>query len=326
VKNHRVVGLDPADPISVRYKEAFPGEPNGVEQRAELKLDWSQGHNNAVVNGIGRIGFMKGGKAALWKDEEMADTFAREAVAFIEREKAHPFFLFFATHDIHVPRVPHPRFAGATKMGARGDAIAEFDWQVGEVLKALDRNGLTENTLVLLTSDNGPVLDDGYKDRAVELVGDHKPAGPLRGGKYSIFEGGTRVPWIVRYPAKVKPGVSSAIVSQVDLPATLAALANAPAPAAPWIDGRNALPALLGADPVGRDHLIEHANRLALRQGDWVYHSPVLLRPPPKGQNAAATPLLFNLRDDPGQTNDLAAKHPEKVEALAALLAKQRGE
>ena len=206
----------------------------------------------AVVNGIGRIGFMKGGKAALWKDEEMADTFTREAVAFIEREKAHPFYLYFATHDIHVPRVPHPRFATATTMGARGNAIAEFDWEVGEILAALDRNGLAENTLVLLTSDNGPVLDDGYADQANELRGTHQPAGPLRAGKYSLFEGGTRVPWIVRYPARVKPGVSGALISQIDLPATFAALAGAPAPATPWIDSRNALPALLGEDRAGR--------------------------------------------------------------------------
>lgn len=329
VKDHRVVGWDPADPIFVDYGKPFPGEPNGVDNRKELKLDWSHGHNMSVVNGVGRIGYMRGGKAALWKDEDMADTFTREAVAFIEREKAHPFYLYFATHDIHVPRVPHPRFAKATAMGARGNAIAEFDWEVGEILAALDRNGLAENTLVLLTSDNGPVLDDGYADKANELRGAHQPAGPLRGGKYSLFEGGTRVPWIVRYPARVKPGVSGALISQIDLPATFAALAGAPAPAKPWIDSRNALPALLGEDRAGRAHIIEHANRLAVRQGDWLFLPPGPAQeglgpwtraplPPPGG--------LYNLKEDIGEQRNLAAEQPERVQALAAILAKERGE
>ena len=151
----------------------------------------------------------------------MADTFTRKAVEFIERHKARPFFLYFATHDIHVPRVPHPRFAGKSGMGPRGDAIVEFDWSVGEVLDALDENGLAENTLVILTSDNGPVVDDGYRDDAVEKLGGHKPAGPFRGGKYSIFEGGTRVPFIVRWPGRVKPGTSKALCQPGRLPREL---------------------------------------------------------------------------------------------------------
>ena len=99
----------------------------------------------AVVDGISRIGYMKGGKAALWKDEEMAETFTREAVAFIDRNKARPFFLYFATHDIHVPRVPHPRFAGKSGMGPRGDAIVEFDWSSARCSPALDRRAGREH-------------------------------------------------------------------------------------------------------------------------------------------------------------------------------------
>ncbi len=329
VKGHRVVGLDPADPISVDYAKPFPGEPTGIDHRSELRLDWTHGHNNAVVNGIGRIGFMRGGKAALWKDEEMADTFTREAVAFIEREKAHPFYLYFATHDIHVPRVPHPRFATATTMGARGNAIAEFDWEVGEILAALDRNGLAENTLVLLTSDNGPVLDDGYADQANELRGTHQPAGPLRAGKYSLFEGGTRVPWIVRYPSRVKPGVSAALISQIDLPATFAALAEAPAPATPWIDSRNALPALLGDDRAGRQHIIEHSGRLAVRQGDWLFVTPGSVQDGLGPWNRIALPPpggLYNLKDDIGELHNLAAEQPERVRELSGIISKERGE
>jgi arylsulfatase A-like enzyme len=328
VKDHRVVGLDPADPISVDYGKPFPGEPTGVDHRSELKLDWSHGHNMAVVNGVGRIGYMKGGKAALWKDEEMADTFTREAVAFIEREKDHPFYLYFATHDIHVPRVPHPRFATATTMGARGNAIAEFDWEVGEILAALDRNGLTQNTLVLLTSDNGPVLDDGYADQANELRGKHQPAGPLRAGKYSLYEGGTRVPWIVRYPARVKPGVSGALISQIDLPATFAALAGAPAPATPWIDSRNALPALLGEDRAGRDHIIEHSGRIAVRQGDWLFITPGMVTDglgPWTRKTIEAPGALYNLVADPEQEHDLANSQGARLHDLAAVLAAETG-
>ena len=141
VKDHRVVGLDPADPIKVSYGKPIEGEPTGKAESGLLRLHPSHGHDMAIVNGISRIGYMKGGKSALWKDETMAETFTREAVAFIKRHKAEPFFLYFATHDVHVPRVPHPRFAGKSGMGPRGDAIVEFDWSVGEVLKALDETG-----------------------------------------------------------------------------------------------------------------------------------------------------------------------------------------
>src|SRR5688572_7159649 len=139
VENRKVVGLDPADPIKVSYAQPFPGEPTGIADRDKLKMDWSHGHNNAVVNGVGRIGFMTGGKRALWVDEEMGDTFAKKAVEFIERQsKDKPFFLYFATHENHVPRVPNPRFAGKSGMGPRGDAIVHFDWAVGQILETLD--------------------------------------------------------------------------------------------------------------------------------------------------------------------------------------------
>ncbi|MDB6005435.1 MAG: atsA 1, partial [Prosthecobacter sp.] len=197
VQDHSIVGLDPADPIQVSYKQPFPGEPTGKANPELLKMHPSHGHDMALINGISRIGYMKGGKSALWKDEDMADTFTGQAVKFIEASKGGPFFLYFAGHDPHVPRVPHPRFVGKSGMGPRGDAILQFDDSVGTILATLEKLGLRENTLVLLSSDNGPVVDDGYKDEAVEKLGDHKPAGPLRGGKYSAFEGGTRVPFIV---------------------------------------------------------------------------------------------------------------------------------
>lgn len=328
VENHRVVGLVESDPIQVNYKQPFPGEPTGTSNRDTLKLDWSHGHNEAVIDGIGRIGFMKGGEAALWKDEDMADVFTKKALKFIEESKDKPFFLYFATHDIHVPRVPHPRFVGKTSMGARGDAIVQFDWCVGEILRKLDDLKLSENTLVILSSDNGPVLDDGYKDFANEKLGNHKPAGPYRGGKYSLFEGGTRVPFIVRWPARIKPGVSDALISQVDFPATLGALVKVKPDATTMPDSLNVLPALQGDSKQGRDHIVEHANGLSLREGQWKYVSPGRTREklgPWEILNISEPGLLFDLASDPGETKNLASEHPETVKRLAARLASITG-
>jgi len=328
VENRRVAGLDAADPIRVSYEKPFPGKATGISHRSELKMDWSHGHNNAVINGIGRIGFMIGGKSALWVDESMADVFTRKAVAFIEQRKGKPFFLYFATHDIHVPRVPHQRFAGKTAMGPRGDALVEFDWSVGEILNTLERLRLTKDTLVILTSDNGPVIDDGYRDDAVEKLGSHKPAGPLRGGKYSLFEAGTRVPFIVRWPARAKSGVSQALISQVDLSASLAALVgqslgNNDAP-----DSFNVLPALLGQSRRGREYIVEHAGGLALRVDNWKYIEP---RQGPKRSANTNTelgndpnPQLYDLSKDPGETHNLAAQYPGRVNAMQAQLQKLR--
>jgi arylsulfatase A-like enzyme len=268
---------------------------------------------------------MTGGRAALWKDEDMADLFTRKAVAFIEQNRARPFFLYFATHDLHVPRVPHPRFAGTSGMGPRGDALLEGDWSVGQILGTLDRLKLTNNTLVIFTSDNGPVVDDGYRDEAVEKLGGHTPAGPLRGGKGSNFEGGTRVPFVVRWPAAIKPGVSAALVSQIDLLASFAsftgqALTDADAP-----DSADVLSALLGKSKTGRQHLVQQATVLSLRMGTWKYIEPssgpkvtantdIETGNDPGGQ-------LYDLSRDLGERNNLALKHPERMRDMAARLA-----
>ena len=124
--------------------------------------------------------------------------------------------MYFGTNDIHVPRVPHPRFKGKSGMGPRGDAILEFDWSVGQVVQAVKDIGAEQNTIIIITSDNGPVLDDGYIDQAVELLGDHRPWADFRGGKYSSFEAGTRIPLIIALPGYTKPIVSDAPVSQID--------------------------------------------------------------------------------------------------------------
>jgi arylsulfatase A-like enzyme len=323
IENHRVVGLMSEDPIFVNYNEAYPGEETGISARDKLKMDWSHGHNNAVVNGIGRIGFMKGGRSALWKDEDMADEFTRHAVDFIKRSKDRPFFLYFATQDIHVPRVPNRRFVGKTSMGPRGDAIVEFDACVNVLLELLDQLKLADHTLVILSSDNGPVLDDGYKDGANEKVGAHRAAGPFRAGKYSLFEGGTRIPFIVRWPGHVAPGVSDAVVDQVDLAASLAALTGQKPDPVTMPDSLNMLPALLGQSKTGRDHVVEYANRLALRQGQWKFIPPGAVQDqlgPWKQVTFAAPGALFDLSADPGETNNVVAAHPELVQEFSAKL------
>lgn len=313
MEGHRVINLDTSDPITVSYKGNIEGEPTGKTHRDSLKMDWGQGHNGSIVNGISRIGHMKGGKSALWTDEDMADVFVKNGKAFIERNKKKPFFLYFSTHDIHVPRVPHSRFVGKTTMGPRGDAIAQFDWCVGQIIEKLQEQGLTKNTIVILASDNGPVLNDGYKDQAVEKVGDHKAAGPLRGGKYSFYEGGTRTPFIVRWPGTVKPGVSDAIVSQVDFIGSFAAftgqkLADNEAP-----DSFNVMPALLGKSKRGRDYVIEHARGLAVRTEKWKYIEP---------GGKKAKPQLYHLVNDKGEAKEVSQQNPEKLKEMQQMLAK----
>jgi arylsulfatase A-like enzyme len=321
VENHRVVNLDPKDPIEVSYRKPFPGEPTGKHDPELLKMRPSHGHDQAIVNGVSRIGYMTGGKSALWTDENIVDVLSSKASSFIDRNKNEPFFLYYATHDIHVPRMPNPRFVGKTGMGPRGDAIAELDWSVGQILKALERNGLTENTLIIFSSDNGPVVDDGYQDQAAEKLGSHKPAGPFRGGKYSSFDGGTRVPFIVRWAGHVKPdSQSSALISQVDLLSSLATLTGQPLPGDAAPDSMNVLPALLGKSKNGRRQLVEDAGVLSLTDGDWKLIQPSNLPRINKNTNTelgdAPKPQLYNLARDPGEKNDLADSQPEKVDAM----------
>lgn len=328
IENRRVAGLDSADPIRVDYDKQIGDWPTGKANPELLKMHPSHGHDMTIVNGVSRIGYMTGGKTALWKDEDMADLYTSKAVSFIEQNRNKPFFLYFATHDPHVPRVPHPRFAGKTAMGPRGDAIIEADWCVGEILNTLDRLKLDRNTLVIFTSDNGPVVDDGYKDDAVEKLGGHKPAGPLRGGKYSNFEGGTRVPFIVRWTGRVKPGVSAALISQIDFLASFAAFTNQQLGYADAPDSFNVLPALLGKSKAGREHLVEQASALSLRVGSWKYIEPNKGVKLQKNTNTETgndpDGQLYNLAIDPGETKNVAAGQPDKVKQMTALLQQMR--
>ncbi len=328
VENHRVVGLDPLDPIQVSYGKPIGDEPTGRDRPDLLKLKPSHGHDQTIVNGVSRIGYMSGGRAARWVDEDMADTITRQAVSFVERSHGKPFFLYFATHDIHVPRVPHPRFLGTSRCGVRCDAMGQLDWCAGELLKTLDRLKLSRNTLVIFSSDNGPVVDDGYQDGAVETLADHQPAGPWRGGKYSNFEGGTRVPLIARWPGQIKPGVSEALVSQVDFLASFASLTGSRLAPDAGPDSLDTLPALLGKSKTGRDHLVEHARTTSFRQGQWKLippnEGPKLNQATNTEMGTDAGPQLYNLAGDPGEKNNVAAQHPDRVKDMTALLNRLR--
>lgn len=236
----------------------------------------------------------------------MAELFLNKAQQFVEDNKNQPFFLYYGLHQPHVPRVPNERFAGKSGMGPRGDVILEADWCVNEFLKTLDTLGLTENTIVILTSDNGPVLDDGYKDQAVELVGEHRPAGPLRGWKTTMYDGGVRIPFMLRWPAVVKPQVSDAFVCQMDLLASFSKLLGQTYP--DKLDSQNTLKAFLGQSKKGRKGLvIEGMFNYAYRKEDWA------LIPPYRKEKEYK---LYNLKEDIGQQHNLAAKYPKKVKEL----------
>lgn len=315
VENHHVAGLDPKDPIQISYGKPTGDEPTGKEHPELLKMKLSFGHDGTIINGISRIGFMSGGKAARWKDEDMADVFTGKAVDFIKSNAKQPFFLYFATHDPHVPRVPNPRFVGKSGCGVRGDVIVQFDWCVGQIMETLEKLNLTSNTIVILSSDNGPVLNDGYDDGAVPDLNGHTPAGPLRGGKYSIYEAGTRVPFIVNWHGRVQPGVSDALVCLMDLPASFAALTGQKIPTGEAPDSVNVLPALLGDSKVGREMLVEHDGylMLGLRDRLWKFVAPDLTKKPKYSSQGE----LYNLSNDLGETNNLNATQPETSRRLS---------
>ena len=330
MENQRIVSLDPSDPVEVSYTDPFPGEPLGRDHPEMLtKLHPSHGHDMAIVHGISRIGYMRGGKQALWVDEFIADSITSKAVAFIERSKDKPFFLYFGANDPHVPRWPHPQFVGKSGMGPRGDAILQFDWTVGQIVDALERNGLLDNTMVILTSDNGPVVDDGYKDGAVELLGNHKPWGALRGGKYSAFEAGTRVPFLVSWTGGgvAKGKKSDALISHIDMFASLAALTcqTLDEDAAP--DSHHQLNAWLGHDDKGRDYAIKQAisGTLSVIKDDWKYIEPSKNNNPYMPLVSIETGFitqaqLYNLKDDIGERNNMIDGYPDKAGELAALI------
>ncbi|WOD42880.1 sulfatase family protein [Hwangdonia lutea] len=329
VENHHIVNLDPNDPIQVNYKEKVGDWPTGKENPELLTMKPSQGHNHTIVNGISRIGYMTGGKAALWDDETIPMELVDKSNKFINKNKEQPFFLLLSTHDIHVPRVANKMFQGKSGMGPRGDVILQLDWTVNEIVKTLKAQNLLENTIVIFSSDNGPVVDDGYHDQARELLGDHKPTGGLRGGKYSAYDGGSKIPLIIRWPeVKNKGMVSDALVSQVDFLKSFATMVGIEKLDDDVIDSQNQLDVLKGESTKGRTALIQESfmGPLSYLEGDWKYIEPLdgpELVPwgPIIETGFEKVPQLYNIEDDPNEKNNLASKFPVKVKKMKEKLA-----
>ena len=341
IENHRVVGLDPADPITVSYVTNISDEPTGLAHPELLKQKADKQHSDTIINGISRIGFMKGGKSARFKDEELASTVVNQSVKFIEQHKDAPFFLEAALFEPHVPRVAGKSFIGASGCGIRGDVIAQIDWETGEIMAALKRLNLETNTLVILSSDNGAILFDGYYDHSFEDLHGHQPTGGLRGWKYLVFEGGCRVPFIAHWPAQIKPHVSDQMINLVDLLATFASLTGPKVSKEIAPDSLDLSAVLLETTTNQlRDNTVLHgvSDMLALRLGDWKY---IPVNPKAKatgmgqGANAADTrftgncitkPMLFNLATDPGEKTNLFAEYPDKAVELQTRLAAIKNE
>ena len=333
VENHRVLNLDPKDPLWVGKKKPSEDHPTGISHRDTLKMDWSHGHNSTIHNGISRIGFYTGGHAARFRDEDLADKWVEKSNEWItEQAKAdEPFFLFFASHDLHVPRVPHERFQGATPLGYRADVIVQLDWCVGELMKKTAELGIDDNTLFVFCSDNGPVMDDGYADFALEKLGDHRAGGPYSGGKYSVYEGGTRTPFITRWTGRIPAGVSDRVVCTIDLATSFAAMTDTALPEDACLDSLDVMDALLGeAGARGREHLIQQDNGKAgnygYRVGKWKLqrHSKKSARNVVVETKLANTPVpefqLFDLDADPAEKNNVIDQHTDIADKLKAEL------
>ena len=328
IENGYVDGLDLADPIKISYKRNYEGQATGKNNPELLSMMWHHGHNGTIVNGVPRIGFMKGGESAKWSDVDMADHFLAKVKKYIKSKKDKPFFLYYGMQQPHVPRTPHPRFVGATSLGPRGDVIAEADWCVGELIKTLENEDLLENTLIVFSSDNGPVLNDGYYDDAVEKNGSHTAAGVLRGGKYSLFEAGTRVPFMVYWKGKIQPKKSDALVSQLDLFSSLASLTGSNLRADDSVD---LLDTFMGISDLGREELIlEATTRTALRTGDWVmippYKGPAKLQAVNIETGNANQYQLYDLSQDISQQINLAESNTEKLNEMILRFKEIRGE
>ncbi|WP_413431240.1 sulfatase-like hydrolase/transferase [Crateriforma spongiae] len=325
VRDHHVDNLDPSDPLWVGNKKPSDDHPTVANNKDKLRFQSMRGHRDTFYNGVGRIGFYTGGHSARFCDEDLADRWVDASKRWINDHKGEPFFLFFSSHDIHAPRITHERFRGTTSLGPRGDMIAELDWSVGELVDYVEQLGLTEQTLFVFCSDNGPVLNDDYIDGSVKMLGDHDPNGPFRGGKYNVFEGGTRTPFITRMPGTVPVGVNDQMVCTIDLAASMAAMLNQSGDT--FIDSENVMDALLGKpNAKGRDALVQQANggwgRFAYREGRWkiarnkggaAYNANLRLKNSPVPELA-----LYDLQEDPGESNDLSGQKPELTERLNA--------
>lgn len=270
------------------------------------------------------------------------DRLTERAVATIDQFAAseEPFFLYFPMTSPHKPVWPAERFQGVTDLGPYGDFVAQTDWSVGQVLEALDRNGVAEETLVLFTSDNGSFMfrrkagSDHTDDASIQAFAaeNHRPNGPYRGTKADIWEAGHRVPFLVRLPGVTEPGsVIESTICHTDVLATLADLVEHQLPANAGEDSYSFLPILRGKpERSHRPPVVHHSfnGTFAIREGEWklVLSNGSGGRQQPKGKPFGEPFQLYDLHADPGETNDLAAEHPELVARLTETVERFRKE
>ncbi len=311
IEDGRVVDLDPNDPIEIAYDRVERKWPDEITARTnpELLKAWGRPsdhqHDKTIIDGISRIGHMRGGKKASWQDQDLANRITSEAEKFIKNAKGEPIFLYFATNDIHVPRDPAMKFRGKSKLGIRGDATVQMDDSLGRIRQALAEAGY-DDTLFIFTSDNGPFISDGYEDGAREAWQGINPAGPWRGGKYEIYEGGTRVPMVVAWPNHVAAGTkSNALIAHTDFARSLAKIVGVDVPKGSFGDSEELSQALLGKSEKGRTYLLEISGwgPSGFRMGEWKLI-------------ASKTPELYNLACDPAERNNLADKETERLAEL----------
>ena len=273
------------------------------------------------------------GSTALLEDDQIVDIdahistitehFTRRTEAFIREEPGHPFFIYLAHTRTHAPWMPNPRFAGLSDGGVYGDMVEEVDWSTGELLRTLEQSGQASDTLVIFASDNGASPSPVHGSNA-----------PLRGGKGSTFEGGMRVPCVMRWPNRIPAAqVSDEMISALDIFPTIAALAGAQIPQDLTIDGAD-LAGVLENQPSFSpgDRIFLYYNGLnlqAVREGRWKLHLPRhadMLVWWDSGPKELEAPLLYDLESDPGETEDLADRHPDIVARLLTEAERARAE
>lgn len=332
VENHGVVGYDPKDPFVAGVRSA-----------------------TKAYDEKGGLSTLGGAKKAheLYIDEMLGTTFAEKSVKWIKDNKDNPFFLYLATTNIHHPFTPNPKFVGTSKAGIYGDFIHELDWIVGQVVGELEKQGLLENTIILFSSDNGGMLNHGGQG-AMKLG--HKINGELFGFKFDAWEGGHSVPLIASWKGVIKPAVSEQLISNVDMVHTFASLVGYELGAGDAPDSYNMLPVLLGETQDNlRESLLVTAHKkthTTYREGDWVYITAQggggFVKPKPgehmfggpaaasyykkpnsdiengKFKEDAPKEQLYNLKDDPYQTTNLAAQNPEKLAQMKAACLKAK--
>jgi len=283
---------------------------NDMEARADLPKG-STGSPTPPHDGW-NVALLRDGKVVEQPADQTTLTkrYTEETVKFIAEKKGGPFFIYLAHTFPHVPMFASPAFKGKSRAGIYGDAVEELDWSVGEVLAAMKKNGIAENTLVFFTSDNGPWL----------IMGDQGgSAGLLREGKGSTWEGGMRVPGIAWMPGRVKPGVTSELAHMMDLLPTALALADAPLPKGVTLDGTDLAPLLFASKPLlARPFFYYRGDQLfAARLGEWKAHFQTQNGYGQPKAEPHDPPLLFHLGRDASENRNVAAQHPDVLARIA---------